>query len=578
MAAETHPKLSFSVNRRKVEVHSSPVERLSKVLREELGLTGTKSGCDAGDCGACTVLLDGEPVCACLVAAGQAEGREVTTVEGLLGFSPAAARLQSSFLRFGAAQCGICTPGMLVAATALLERNPAPAEAEIMDAIGGVLCRCTGYTKIVEAIVNANAEPHPEQAPEAGQAIGRRIPRLDGAPKVDGQEIFGADSYPAGALLLRAVRSPHHRARFTFGDIGAFVAAHPGVVRVFTAKDVPGENRFGVIPPFAEQPAFAENETRFKGEAVAAIVGEPAALEALAIAEFPIAWEELPAVLSLDAALAEDAPQLHEGRPGNILVRGRVVTGDTDAALTAADITVSGEFETGFVEHAYIEPEAGFARRVGGRIEIRPARSRLTWTATTPPGFWDSAPEAVRIIPTAVGGGFGSKLDLSVQPFIAIAAWLLNRPVRMVYTRAESMMQRRPSAIPRASTRGLGATPRRADRRAWISTAISTPAPMPPGGRPSPTACPSMPPGPICMPNYRAHDARGAHPSVPAGAFRGFGVPQSAMAQEQLYDELAEQLGMDPLEFRLLNALDAGDQPTVDRAGVRRRRRASGMS
>jgi aerobic-type carbon monoxide dehydrogenase small subunit (CoxS/CutS family) len=147
--------IAFSVNGRKVEVQASPATRLSRILRDHLGLTGTKVGCDAGDCGACTVLLNGEPVCSCLVAAGQAAGCEVVTVEGLAQRPPLYDRLQKSFLTHGAAQCGACTPGMLVAATALLDKNLAPSEAQVMDAIGGVLCRCTGYRKIIDAIRGA---------------------------------------------------------------------------------------------------------------------------------------------------------------------------------------------------------------------------------------------------------------------------------------------------------------------------------------------------------------------------------------------------------------------------------------
>ena len=151
--------ISFVVNGRREQVVACGTRRLSRVLRDDLGLTGTKVGCDAGDCGACTVLLNGEPVCACLVPAGQIAGCEITTVEGLASRSPGLDRLQKSFLRHGAAQCGACTPGMLVAATALLEKNSSPNETEVMDAIGGVLCRCTGYRKILHAIMEANACP-----------------------------------------------------------------------------------------------------------------------------------------------------------------------------------------------------------------------------------------------------------------------------------------------------------------------------------------------------------------------------------------------------------------------------------
>src|SRR5579863_268203 len=171
--------LSFSVNGNAVEVSVPGARRLSCVLREDLGLTGTKVGCDAGDCGACTVLLNGEPICSCLIAAAQADGCEVTTVEGLAQRAPLYDRLQQSFLSHGAAQCGACTPGMLVAATALLEGNPSPVESEVMDAIGGVLCRCTGYRKIISAIMEAGPIVA-DASPAAGAAVGARLVRLDG--------------------------------------------------------------------------------------------------------------------------------------------------------------------------------------------------------------------------------------------------------------------------------------------------------------------------------------------------------------------------------------------------------------
>ena len=171
---------------------------------------------------------------------------------------PLGARLQRAFLAAGAAQCGICTPGMLVAATALLDRNPQPDEAAVSDAIGGVLCRCTGYRKIVAAVLAAaDGEAPSGEVPAAGAAVGARVVRLDGREKVDGSDVFGADGIPADALLLRVIRSPFHHARFAIGDLAAFLAAHPGVVRVLTAADVPGRNLYGVIPPFADQPVFA---------------------------------------------------------------------------------------------------------------------------------------------------------------------------------------------------------------------------------------------------------------------------------------------------------------------------------
>jgi aldehyde oxidoreductase len=552
--------IAFSVNGRKVELQASPAARLSRVLRDQLGLTGTKVGCDAGDCGACTVLLDGEPVCSCLVAAGQAAGCEVVTVEGLAQRPPLHDRLQKSFLAHGAAQCGACTPGMLVAATALLEKNQAPSEPEVVDAIGGVLCRCTGYRKIIDAIRNAYADPQVVCAPEAGAAVGKRLVRLDGNKKVEGEDIFGADETPPGTLGLRVLRSPYHRAQFAFGDLDEFVRANPGVCAVFTARDVPGEDCYGVIARFADQPVFAHSEARFRGEAVAAIAGDASALEALDLAHFPVKWTELSPLKTLHEALAADAPRIHAHREGNLLVGGRVACGDVEKALAEADCVVEGEYDTGFIEHACIEPEAGFARRVGDTIEIQACTQSPYLDRDDIAKIIGLSPEKVRIIPTAVGGGFGTKLDLSVQPFVALAAWKLNRPVRLVYSRTESMVsttKRHPAHIRLRA----GAT------RDGKLTALDFSADFNTGAYSSwgPTVAARVPvhaSGPYRVPNYRAV-TRAIHTNlVPAGAFRGFGVPQTAIAQEQVYDDLADRVGMDRLEFRILNAL-GNNTPTV---------------
>ena len=562
--AQASSSTELSVNGRIVRVSAPPVQRLSRVLRENLGLTGTKVGCDAGDCGACTVLLDGDAVCACLVPLAQAEGHEITTVEGLAHRgSGVGARLQQSFLSYGASQCGACTPGMLVAATALLEKNRCPTESEVTDAIGGVLCRCTGYQKIISAILAAGAGPAscgPTEAPTDAGVVGKRMVRLDGEKKVQGTEIFGSDETPADALSVRVVRCPHHRARFEFGDLGRFVRENPGIQAVFTAKDVPGKNCYGVIPRFADQPAFAEREVRHRGEAVAAIVGEPDAVEALDLPDFPVRWEQLPHVTDIDTALSAETGLIHESRPENILTRGRVVRGDVDRGLADADIVAEIECETGFVEHAYIEPEAGFARRVGDQMEIQACTQAPYMDRSDIAAILGIAPEQVRIIPTAVGGGFGAKLDLSVQPFLAIAAWHLRKPVRMVYSRTESIL---------STTKRH---PARMRLKAGCSkdgklVALEVKADFNTGAYSSwgPTVAARVPvhaSGPYFVPHYRAL-TRAIHTNlVPAGAFRGFGVPQIAIAQEQLYDELADRAGIDRLEFRILNALD-GDTPTV---------------
>ena len=545
--AATAP-LAFTLNGRAVSAAASPVARLSAVLREELGAREVKIGCNAGDCGACTVLLDNAPVCACLVSAGQAAGRSVETLAGVRT-DPLGVALGESFLRHGAAQCGICTPGMLVAAAALVRRDPAPDEPAVRDALAGVLCRCTGYRKIIDAVLDVAGTT----AAAAG-ALGERVVRLDGRPKILGTEAFGDDVAPAGALTVRVIRSPHPRARVTFGDLDGFAARHG--IRVLTARDVPGRNVFGVLPPFADQPVFAEGEARYRGEAVAALVGEAAVIAALDPAAVPVAFEPLPAVEDPVSAAAEGAPCLHPGRPGNVMCRGLVRHGDADAALARADVVAEGHFETPFVEHAYIEPEAGFARLVDGRIEVHASTQAPVMDQESLAEILALPTNAVRVVPTACGGGFGSKLDLSVQPFIALAALLTGRPARIAYSRTESMQsttKRHPATIHAK----VGAT-RDGRLCGFRFDGVFDTGAYASWGPTVATRVPVHASGPYAIADYLATSAAIHTHNPPAGAFRGFGVPQSAIAQEVLFQDLADQLGLDALEFRYMNALANG--------------------
>ncbi len=550
--------ITLEVNGSAASVSVHPLTRLSCVLRDELRLTGTKVGCDAGDCGACTVLLDGDPTCACLVPIASAEGRSVRTVEGLGGDGLSA--LQASFLEHGAAQCGICTPGVLVAATALLARDPKPSEDTVKDALGGVLCRCTGYRKIVQAVMQAwryDAQGLDLHLPEAGRAVGASPVRLDGVAKVSGREIFGGDGFPADALSVLVVRSPHHHARFSLGDLDAYRRANPDIVAVFTAADIPGRNCFGAIPAFADQPVLADGIVRFRGEAVALIACERVAVPSLDLRDFPIEWEELPYSLDPRETRKHGATLLHEDRAGNLLVEGMVERGDPDAALRNAAHVASGAIETSYVEHAYIEPEAGFARMDGDTLVISACTQAPHMDRD------DTAPvlglplEKVRIVPTATGGGFGSKIDVSLQPLIGLVALKTGRPAALAYSRTDSMTsttKRHPASM-RAS---VGAD---ADGRI-VGMAFDGDFNTGAYASFGPTVANRVPvhaSGPYFTPNYRAQ-GRAIHTNGPvSGAFRGFGVPQATIMQETLYDELAQKLGMDRLELRLKNALRDGD-------------------
>jgi len=565
-AAQREGTLNFelTVNGEPRTVRVEPMRRLSDVLRDDLGLTGTKVGCEAGDCGACTVRIGGRQAEACLVPVAQVVGEEIVTVEGLAADNGVAGDLQAAFLEHGAAQCGICTPGMLMAAHELLTRDPEAGDAAIRDGIGGVLCRCTGYVKIVEAIAaTRDARLGGAQSAGAavdrlatGPAVGSRMNKVDGLPRVLGTARYGADERPDGVLALRAVRSPHARARFEIGDLAPLRKRYPGLVDVFAAADVPGQNRYGVYPTGKDQPALADGVVRYRGEAILALVGDERTLTAIDDRELPIIWEPLPPLHNLDDALAAGAPDLHEASPGNVLIRGRLASGDVDAALAGSAVTAEIEVETTFVEHAYIEPEAGVARRVGDRLEL---------TVSTQAPYMDRdevalilgiPPTQVRIIPTACGGGFGGKLDLGVHPLLAIAAWRLDRPVRAVWTRPESMAaspKRHPARI--RATAGADANGRLTGFRFHGDFDTGAYASW------GPTVANRVPVhamGPYAWGAVLTTTRAVYTNNPPAGAFRGFGVPQAAVAHEALMDELAARLSIDPLELRLANALTAG--------------------
>ncbi len=552
--------MAFRVNGVNREIRADPLMRLSELLRGPLGLTGTKVGCDAGDCGACTVLLDGNQACACLTSAAQAEGRAVTTVEGLAQGGELHV-LQRAFLQHGAAQCGACTPGMLMAAAELLRRKPNPSEPDVLAALSGVLCRCTGYRKIVEAVLaaaNANIE---SVAANAGAAVGSRIAKLDGRPKITGDEIYAADRFPPHALWLRAIRSPHARARFRIGELGELRANHPGLHEVLTADDVP-QNNFGIFAQVKDQPVLAAGHVRFRGEAVLALVGEYADVMSIAESEVPIEWFPETPVFELDDALLSATP-LHVFAPDNVLIRGRVNKGDVEHALRDAHCVAQGSFTTSAVEHAYIEPEAGYAER----IEDGSGNDRMRIFACTQTPYMDRDeiarvlqldPAQVHVVPSAVGGGFGGKLDIAIQPLLAVAAWICKRPVRGVFTRPESMA----STTKRHAARMQGRIGCDADGvliaadffgdfdtgayASWGTTVANR--------------VPIHASGPYSIANVRAL-SRAVYTNGPiAGAFRGFGVPQSTFVHESLLDDLATGIGMDRLELRWLNAIRAGEQ------------------
>ncbi|MEQ1615102.1 MAG: molybdopterin cofactor-binding domain-containing protein, partial [Hyphomicrobiaceae bacterium] len=551
--------ITFEVNGAPRKFLGDPATRLTDVLREALGFTGTKVGCNAGDCGACTVLMDGREVCACLVAAGQCPGASIITVEGLAA-DGSLAPLQKAFLAHGAAQCGICTPGMLMAASGLLVRNPKPTKSEVEDALGGVLCRCTGYQKIVEAILDVDRFGSTRADPvDSCTAVGKSLAKVDGIAKLTGTERYGDDAVPTDALRVRVIRSPHARATFTMADIGDIRSRYPEIM-VLTAADVPN-NGHGIYPDIKDQPIFADGHVRYRGEAVAALVGTPTALAAVASVPFPVCYEPLAPISGIDGAKAANAVQLHTNRAGNVLADGGVRCGDIDAAFAKAAHVAEIVNETSFVEHAYIEPEAGWAIRRGDTIELHVSTQTPYQHRDETARVLGLPKDAIRLIPSASGGGFGGKLDLNVHPIVALAAWKTGKPVAYAYSRPESMAastKRHPARVQVKATCGSNGRL----TGFWSHAELDTGAYASWG----PTVANRVPvhaSGPYVVPNASTRGTAYFTNAPPSGAFRGFGVPQSAIASEAAMDILADKLGMDWLEFRRLNALRAGNITTT---------------
>ena len=396
-------------------------------------------------------------------------------------------------------------------------------------------------------------------APAAGAAVGARIAKLDGIAKLTGAERFGADAFPADCLWLRVIRSPHASARFTLGSLEPLRRRHSGLALVLSAADVPS-NGFGVYPDIKDQPVLAAGgRVRYRGEAVLALVGDRATVEGIAEDELPIDWQIETPVFEPEAALTPGAPVLHDFRPDNVLVRGYLKKGDPASAMAEAKAVAEGFFETGFVEHAYIEPEAGYARRVGDRIEIFACTQTPYMDRDEVALIMGFEPRAHPHHPLGLRRRLRRQAR-SLAPALDRARRLEAGPARALHLQPAGIHAQHHQAPSLEDPRVLRLRRAKASSRPLILKEISTPAPMPPGARRWPTACRFMPPAPMPCPTP-ARATRAIYTNnPPAGAFRGFGVPQAAIAHEALMDELAARLGMDLLEFRHLNAIRAGDE------------------
>lgn len=540
--------ITFRLNGETQSVDVTPDTVLAHLLRDELGLTGTKIGCDEGECGACTVLVDGRPVVSCLFPAVKAHDREILTIEGVAQDGKLHP-VQEAFLYHDAIQCGFCTPGMVLAALALLRDVPDPSPEEIKRGLGNNFCRCTGYVKLVEAIQDAAAVVRGEK----GEVSKRCHPRKDSVARVTGHEIYAGDMVLEGMLHGKVVWSSVPHAEIVSIDT-AEAEAVPGVVRVITHEDVPGENIFGSMG--LDQAALAEDRVLFVGEAVALVFAETLSAAGEGASKVHVEYRELPGVFTPEEALADDAPIL-KGED-NVFHRTLVEKGDVDAGFAQADIVIENDYHTQAIEHAFLETEGGIGVVEDGVVTVYQATQ---W----PPGdrgqlarILGLPEDRVRVVQTPVGGAFGGKMDLTAQTFLALGAYLTGRPVKVVLERPESIrmhVKRHPFHMHYK----LGAT------REGKIVALQAQLVADGGAYRSSTddvleQATVFSSGPYEIPNVRVTGVAVRTNNVPRGAMRGFGAQQVTFAMESQVDRLAEALEMDPFELRKRNAYDVGSK------------------
>jgi CO/xanthine dehydrogenase Mo-binding subunit/aerobic-type carbon monoxide dehydrogenase small subunit (CoxS/CutS family) len=553
-------QITAIVNGREVTRAVKPWYRLIDFLREDLGLTGTKEGCGAGECGTCSVFVDGVLVKSCLMPVAKAQGARIDTIESL-----AARRmtiLQRAFQKAGASQCGYCIPGMVMAATAALKANPRADREEIKERMGGNICRCTGYQKIVEAVELARDILNgvvPESALDDetaadGRFMGKNVARIDAPSKVTGALKYAGDMVMPGMLHAQVLRSPHAHARIVSIDASR-ARAMPGVEAVVTCDDVPGVDNFGVF--VADQPVLARGKVRFVGEAVAAVAAEDLLTARRALAAIEVVYEPLPAVFSSEEAMRPGAPVVHDYAPDNVTKHIPIRVGDVEKGFAESDLIVERVYETQAVEHAYLEPEAGLAFvDPDDVVTIWSPSQNITHHRHMLARILARPINKIRMIMSPVGGGFGGKEDMIYQGILALLAIATKRPVRLVFTREESMAvsaKRHPSKT--KLKMGLTRDGRiRAVRFEMIcdggAYGLSTEGVM--------RKAAILGAGPYEVPNLEL-DTRGIYTNnTPSGAFRSFGGLQSQFATESHLDVVAEMLGLDPFEIRRINAMKVG--------------------
>ncbi len=558
--------INFSVNGRQYSLEPIAGETLSTLLRERLCLTGTKIGCEEAECGACTVLVDGEPIMSCVYPAERADGKAIVTIEGLaqrvheeMQLHP----LQEAFVEHGAVQCGFCIPGQIMTAYALLKRNLNPSKDDIRFALKDTLCRCAGYPSIENAILAAAEslrtgepikKPHVPDSIHSHAAVGHSHLRPDAIEKVNGAAIFTDDLKFDGMLYAKARRAMIPHGFLKKIDISR-ARSLPGVVAVLTAEDIPGEKTHGLV--IYDWPVLVGvgERIRYVGDAIAIIAAETQQIAEQASALIEAEFDLQPVITNPVQARQEGVPRLHEN--GNLLKHIKVRKGDMEQGFAESDVILEHTFHTQITDHAFIEPECSIGVPLpDGRMEIY-VGSQIPYQDRTQVARamgWEE--ERVRIVGQLMGGGFGGKEDVMGQIHVAMLANVTQRPVKLLFDRHESLLvhpkrhatqirvkigAKKDGRLVAAETELYGDTGAYASLGEKVMTRATTHSA-----------------GPYDIPHVRADCYAMYTNNPPAGAFRGFGVTQSAFAVESMMDMLAEKLKIEPVELRRMNSLHVG--------------------
>jgi len=559
-------QITLTVNGIKHTLAPVPGETLATLLRQRLRLTGTKIGCEEAECGSCTVLIDNEPVVSCIYPAERAHGRTITTIEGLaqrvhdeMKLHP----LQEAFIEHGAVQCGFCIPGQIMTAYALLERNPNAGQDEIRLALKDTLCRCAGYPSIENAILaaaQALRTGEPVQKPTIPdsrhyhRSVGHTHTRHDGVEKVIGTAVYTDDLEFEGMLYAKVRRAMIPHGFLKKLDVSK-ARALPGVAAVLTAADIPGEHNHGLVIYDWPVMVGTGERVRYVGDALAIVAAETQQIAEQAVSLIEAEFELQPVITDPVQARQADVSQIHAN--GNLLKHIKVRKGDMEKGFAEADVILEHTFHTPTYDHAFIEPECSIGVPTpDGRMEIY-CGSQIPYQDRDQVARamgWE--PARVRVRGQLMGGGFGGKEDIMGQIHVAMLANATGRPVKLLFDRHESLLVHPKRHATRIRVR-IGAhrdgrivaceTELYGDTGAYASL-----------GEKVMTRATTHSAGPYDIPHVRADCYAMYTNNPPAGAFRGFGVTQSAFAVESMMDMLAEKLDIDPIELRRMNALHVG--------------------